>query len=544
MEEFADQGFAEGQETSGVDLYIVVEVNFFEAFEGVTKTLEYTIPSTGKTESLAIKIPAGAIDGGKLRHKGYGDCREGGGERGDLVIVTTVLDDQVYRRCEADVVMDWKVDETVAREGGEIEVPAPDGSSVTVVVPAGSPNGMKLRVAGRGAPDLRNGGEPGDLVVILRYANVDRGVQAFVTNNTLPSDFEGFIQYVEYDLDFTIETLIYNHGAPEEWTAPKWCREDDIVFFMFATRAKKNLSRVRNQWRKQYRDTFDEEDKNAVEETLDYLGGLCKELCGKIFAVGRVTGTPFFQRREENDWDTHWNSTIYAPISNIWQFDRPVDISEFREFLTISRVGTITPVMGSAFRQLKELIMEHNEVPEYFADSVATPTPLMSINDANWVEVNNLYRHSYFLEHQFRVYYVDYFLRLLGDTKTFWSESVCVSDLSDNSRVDNVIKFYGRYLPVEVKLNVLGERDLPGQCRKYCRLRTIELRRPTGGNACYTDHVLVIDTSALYLYSYETHTVDLIKSLDDIRKPSDVLAFREELLDLLLVEKSATRQRG
>lgn len=55
------------------------------------------------------------------------------------------------------------------------------------------------------------------------------------------------------------------------------------------------------------------------------------------------------------------------------------------------------------------------------------------------------------------------------------------------------------------------------------------LRRPTSGDKCCTDHVLVIDTSALYLCSYEAHSVDRIKSLDDIRVPADVLAFREEL---------------
>ena len=389
---------------------------------------------------------------------------------------------------------------------------------------------------GRGAPDVRNGGKAGDLYVILRYKHAMTGVQAFVTNNTLPKDFEDFFQYLELGYAYPVESLTCNEGEPEEWTAPKWCREDDIVFFMFAARAKSNLSRARNQYLREYRERFGEEDRRAIDETFDYLFGLHKQLGGKIFAIGRVSGASFFQRDVEYGRDVHWKSTIYAPISDIYQLKRPVDISEFREFLTISRVGTITPVMGSAFRQLKELIMRHNEVPMYFAKSDATPTPLMSINEENWLEVNNLYRHSYFLEHQFRVYYVDYFLRLLGDTKSFYSECVCVSALSDNSRVDNVVKFYGKYLPVEVKLNVRGERDLPGQCRRYCRLKTIELRRPMDGSVCYTDHVFVIDTGAVYLYAYETHSVAELKSLDEFEEPADVLAFREELHEILHVD--------
>ena len=68
------------------------------------------------------------------------------------------------------------------------------------------------------------------------------------------------------------------------------------------------------------------------------------------------------------------------------------------------------------------------------------------------------------------------------------------------------------------------------------------LRRPTSGDKCCTDHVLVIDTSALYLCSYEAHSVDRIKSLDDIREPADVLAFREELRGLLPAREAANRR--
>jgi DnaJ-class molecular chaperone len=53
--------------------------------------------------------------------------------------------------------------------GAEIELPAPDGSTVRVKVPAGSTDGRMLRVRGRGAPRL-NGSVNGDLLVRLRIA--------------------------------------------------------------------------------------------------------------------------------------------------------------------------------------------------------------------------------------------------------------------------------------------------------------------------------------------------------------------------------------
>lgn len=523
----------QGQPIAGGDLFATIKLGFLEAYEGTTTELTYTIPSTGDTETVDITVPAGAINGGKLRHKGYGDYGENGGDRGDLVVQTVVLDEHPYRRAGANVLIDWEIDDEVAMRGGEIEVPTPSGETVQIIVPSGSTNGSRLRVEGLGAPDVKNGGQRGDLYVILRFARVMRSVQAFVTNNTLPKDFDDFVQYLELGYRYPVESLICNEGEPEEWTAPKWCKEDDIVFFMFATRARQNLSHVRTQYREMYKDRYNEEERKVIEETFDYLSGLCKQFGGKIFAVGRVSGASFFQGDVDEDREVHWKSTIYAPISDIYQLECPIDISEFRDFLTISRVGTITPVMGSTFRQLKALIMRHNEVPAYIAKSDATPMPLMEINEQNWIEVNNIYRHSYFLEHQFRVYYVDYFLRLLGDMKTFYSESVCVSDLSDNSRVDNVIKFFGKYLCVEVKLNVQGERDLPGQCRKYCHLKSIELRQPTKGSTCYTDHVLIIDMNGLYLYEYKTHSVSNLKSLDDFGTPTDVLTFRKELHQLL-----------
>lgn len=542
MTESESKSHNNDQPTIGDDLYATIEVGFFQAFEGATTDLNITLPSTGETETITVNIPAGAVDCGKLRHKGYGDYGTNGGERGDLIIETAVLDESPYRRVGADVLLDCEIEDEIAHRGGEIEVRAPNGETLRVDVPAGSTNGAKLKVAGYGAPDLRNEGQPGDLYVILRFAHEMRSVQAFVTNNTLPKDFEDFFEYLDLGIYYPVEQLIYNAGRPEEWTAPKWCREDDIVFFMFAAGANKNLSRVRTQYRQTYKELCDEETQKVVEEAFEYLHDLHRKYGGKIFAIGRVSGASFYEDDINDGREVHWKSNIYAPISDIFQLERPVDISEFREFLTISRVGTITPVMGSVFQQLKALIMAHNEVPTYFAKSEATPTPLMSINEENWIEINSLYRHSYFLEHQFRVYYVDHFLRLLGDTKSFYSESICVSDISDNSRVDNVIKFFGRYLPVEVKLNVHGERDLPSQCRKYCHLKTIELRRMVDGSVCYPDHVLVIDTNGLYLYSYEKHSIAELKSLDDFKKPEDVLAFREELRQLLPVSDRPTRR--
>ena len=48
---------------------MTIDVSFDEAFKGATRKLTYRIPSTGETQTITVKIPAGAVDGGKVRHK-------------------------------------------------------------------------------------------------------------------------------------------------------------------------------------------------------------------------------------------------------------------------------------------------------------------------------------------------------------------------------------------------------------------------------------------------------------------------------------------
>ena len=76
-------GGGAGQRSSrGEDLNVSIEIPFEDAFNGTTRRVTYRIPSTGETQTITVKIPAGAVDGGKLRHRGYGEYGQNGGERG------------------------------------------------------------------------------------------------------------------------------------------------------------------------------------------------------------------------------------------------------------------------------------------------------------------------------------------------------------------------------------------------------------------------------------------------------------------------------
>ncbi len=153
----------------GKDLQASIQLSFDEAFSGCQKKVSIRIPSTGETETVTAKIPAGAQDGGKLRFKGKGEYGIQGGKRGDLVVVTRVAEHPLYKRDKADVILTLDVDVVEAALGTSVVIPAPDGTRVKLRVPAGTQTDRQLRVKGKGAPHLKGKGTGnGDLLVKVR----------------------------------------------------------------------------------------------------------------------------------------------------------------------------------------------------------------------------------------------------------------------------------------------------------------------------------------------------------------------------------------
>lgn len=158
----SDWDFNVNRAHKGQDLQTSINLTFDEAFAGTTKKVSVKIPSTGETETVTVKVPEGAVDGGRLRFKKKGEHGTNGGERGDLLIITKIAAHPVYKREKADVVMDLPVSIDEAILGASIVIPAPDGTRVKVRVPAGTQDGKTLRVKGKGAKDVKGKGY-GDL---------------------------------------------------------------------------------------------------------------------------------------------------------------------------------------------------------------------------------------------------------------------------------------------------------------------------------------------------------------------------------------------
>jgi molecular chaperone DnaJ len=113
-------------------------------------------------KDLTIRIPGGVESNSRLRLTGEGDAGPNAGPAGDLYVVLSVAEDDVFDREGDDVVVTLELPFPTLVLGGEVSVPTLDGMETLTVAP-GTVVGAELRLKGRGVGRLGRSGR-GDLV--------------------------------------------------------------------------------------------------------------------------------------------------------------------------------------------------------------------------------------------------------------------------------------------------------------------------------------------------------------------------------------------
>jgi curved DNA-binding protein len=147
---------------AGADLEQPVEVSFADAYRGTSLQVEIR-QADGKTRRLEVKIPPGVRTGSRVRVRGQGGPGQAGGPGGDLYIVVSVRPDPRFERRGDDLYTEIKVPLQTLLLGGEARVPTPDGRTLALSIPAGTPDGRVFRLRGQGMPRLGTPNARGDL---------------------------------------------------------------------------------------------------------------------------------------------------------------------------------------------------------------------------------------------------------------------------------------------------------------------------------------------------------------------------------------------
>ena len=162
------------QPRRGADFESPVELTLEEAFAGTTRRLR--LDGTGHGKTVEVRIPAGVLDGARVRVAGEGEPGAKGGSSGDLFLRVHISPHPRFVREGADLRIRVPVPVTTAVLGGEVPVATLSGSTLRLKIPPLTAHGRVFRLRGQGMPLVGTPGGRGDL-----YAAVEIAIPTSVT---------------------------------------------------------------------------------------------------------------------------------------------------------------------------------------------------------------------------------------------------------------------------------------------------------------------------------------------------------------------------
>lgn len=117
-----------------------------------------------ETKTITIEIPAGVDEGDRLRVNDEGNCGDGPGLNGDLIVSVHIKEDKNFTRDGRNLYYTKHLSFPQATLGDTVSIPTIEGKEIEFEIPSGTQCDTVFKLRGQGMPSLR-GGNRGNLYV-------------------------------------------------------------------------------------------------------------------------------------------------------------------------------------------------------------------------------------------------------------------------------------------------------------------------------------------------------------------------------------------
>jgi DnaJ-class molecular chaperone len=160
------RGSARTRQRPGRDIENEIELPLEDAYHGSTHRL--SLRHDGHARTVDVRIPAGVVEGSRVRISGEGEQGQGGATSGNLYLRVRLSPHPVFELKGRDLYTKVLVPLTTAVLGGEAAVMTLSGKPARLKIPPLTQNGQIFRLKGYGMPTVGKPDEKADL-----YARVD-----------------------------------------------------------------------------------------------------------------------------------------------------------------------------------------------------------------------------------------------------------------------------------------------------------------------------------------------------------------------------------
>jgi curved DNA-binding protein len=168
------RGSGRVRQRPGRDIENEIELPLEDAYQGSTHRL--SLRHDGHARSVDVRIPAGVVDGSRVRISGEGEQGVGGAASGNLYLRVRLAPHPVFELKGRDLYTKVLVPVTTAVLGGEASVMTLGGKAARLRIPPLTQNGQIFRLKGYGMPTVGKPDEKADL-----YARIEVQLPAHLT---------------------------------------------------------------------------------------------------------------------------------------------------------------------------------------------------------------------------------------------------------------------------------------------------------------------------------------------------------------------------